>query len=405
MGWILKLALFLLLALVAALAGFVLRRDAGQVYLQFHGWEVETTVVFLLIALAALALAIYLLYLLLVRWPREFGWSRQRRAVARLEEGLILAYEGKYYAAERAMSRATADRRQQLLALLAAAGLAHRRGDRKRWEQYLQKAARNGRGRRIANLLGTYWRRIEGDPAAEQELAELARREDLPPILLQARIDDLVEAGRASDALPLLQRLDGWRQLGDREFAQVEARVMAAAFEQVADAEQLASLWQDLSRALRKDPRILRAIGRAEQRLGGGEVAVEAAEASLGREWCEELADVYAELPGTDCKTRIKRGEAYLRKHPESPGLLLALARWCRLDGIYGKAGEYLRMALSLRCDRMALIEAARLAEACAEPERARLAWRLAAECPDQPPGADDLAQLLRGNEGTRNRG
>ncbi len=47
MSWIFRLALFLLLALLAALLGYYLRLDAGMVYVRFQGWEVETTVVFL----------------------------------------------------------------------------------------------------------------------------------------------------------------------------------------------------------------------------------------------------------------------------------------------------------------------------------------------------------------------
>ena len=73
MRWILRLGIFLALALVAAVVGFYLRRDAGMVYLRFHGWEVETTVVFLGVAVLLLGLLALALYTMVVRWPRRFG--------------------------------------------------------------------------------------------------------------------------------------------------------------------------------------------------------------------------------------------------------------------------------------------------------------------------------------------
>ena len=106
---------------------------------------------------------------------------------------------------------------------------------------------------------------------------------------------------------------------------------------------------------------------------------------------------MYAQAPVEQASARIKRAEKFLQQHPQSPGLLLALARWCRIEQIFGKAQEYLRMSLSLDPRALALIESARLAQARQEPERAALAWRVAAmSALGEPVGKEDLAQLLR---------
>jgi len=79
------------------------------VYVRFHGWEVETSVVFVGIAgLILLGLA-FAVYTLLIRWPRRFGWHRRSRATARLDEGLVLAFEGKLHDAQRALLEASAE--------------------------------------------------------------------------------------------------------------------------------------------------------------------------------------------------------------------------------------------------------------------------------------------------------
>ena len=142
---------------------------------------------------------------------------------------------------------------------------------------------------------------------------------------------------------------------------------------------------------------VLAALIRAESHLGSRDLAAAAIEAALSREWSEELAELYAQAPVEQASARIKRAEKFLQQHPQSPGLLLALARWCRIEQIFGKAQEYLRMSLSLDPRALALIESARLAQARQEPERAALAWRVAAtSAMGEPVGKDDLAQLLR---------
>ena len=187
------------------------------------------------------------------------------------------------------------------------------------------------------------------------------------------------------------------RQIGDREFALLERRVLAQALERAPDREALDALWQRFGKQERRDRTVLAALILAESRLGSRDLAAVAIEATLTKEWSEELAELYAQAPVEQASPRIKRAEKMLAKYPQSPGLLLALARWCRIEQIFGKAQEYLRLSLSLKPRPIALIEAARLAEARSEPDRALLAWRLAAESAQGiETGSAELQQLTR---------
>lgn len=397
MRWILRLALYLLLALLAALVGYYLRLDAGMVYLRFQGWEVETTVVFLAvagIALAALALAIYTL---VVRWPRRFGGIRRARATARLDQGLVLAFQGNLHDAQRALLEASAEPLQRLSALLSAAEVAHLRGETGLVDEILRNALELERGKHVAPLLADAWRAERGDETAFAAILRRSEAADAAPLVLRTLIEGLLTRGRAADALAPLQRLAERRQIGDRELAALERRVLSQALEQAPDRVTLDSLWQRFGKQERRERMVLAALIRAESRLGSRDLAATAIEVALSKEWSEELAELYAQAPVEHASPRIKRAEKFLQQHPQSPGLLLALARWCRIEQIFGKAQEYLRMSLSLDPRPWALIESARLAEARQEPERAALAWRIAAvSASGESVAKEDLAQLMR---------
>ncbi|MEZ5467123.1 MAG: heme biosynthesis HemY N-terminal domain-containing protein [Lysobacterales bacterium] len=397
MRWILRLGIFLALALVAAVVGFYLRRDAGMVYLRFHGWEVETTVVFLGVAVLLLGLLALALYTMVVRWPRRFGWRRRARATARLDQGLVLAFEGKLHDAQRSLLAASTEPLQRLSALLSAAEVAHRRGETGLVDDILRNASELERGRQIAPLLADAWRAERGDESAFEAVVSRAAQSDAPPLVLRTLVEGLLARGRAEEALAPLQRLAEARQIGDREFALLERRVLAQALERAPDREALDALWQRFGKQERRDRTVLAALIQAESRLGSRDLAAVAIEAALTKEWSEELAELYAQAPVEQASPRIKRAEKMLAKYPQSPGLLLALARWCRIEQIFGKAQEYLRLSLSLKPRPIALIEAARLAEARSEPDRALLAWRLAAESAQGiETGSAELQQLTR---------
>jgi HemY protein len=397
MTWILRLGLYLLLAILAAMIGFMLRRDAGMVYVRFHGWEVETTVVFLAIATALLALLALAIYTLLVRWPRRFGWKRRARATARLDQGLVLAFEGNLHDAQRELLAASTEPLQRLSALLSAADVAHRRSETGLVDEILRNAVELERGRTVAPLLADAWKAERGDESAFAAIVARSEDKSAPPLVLRTLIDGLLSRNRASEALAPLQRLAERRQIGDREYAALELRVLSQALEQAADRSTLDSLWQRFGKQERRERIVLAALIRAETRVGGRDLAATAIESALTREWSEELAELYAQAPVEQASPRIKRAEKLLQAHAQSPGLLLALARWCRIEQIYGKAQEYLRLSLSLSPRALALIEMARLSEARGEAERARLGWRLAAESAlGGSVSKDDLGQLLR---------
>jgi HemY protein len=398
MRWILKLSLYLSLAVAVAFLGYLLRRDAGLVYLRFQGWEIQTSVVFVLLAALGFGVLAIALYVLLVRWPRRWTGWRRGRASARLDQGLVLAQQDRLYDALRELLAASAQPAQRLSALLVAAQVANRRGEYGLVEEILRNAGELERGRDIAPLLSEVWRAQRGEEAARRAVATRAAATEAPPLVLRVQLEDALAHARAAEALSLLERLKAARQIGDREIAQLERRVQILALSQAATREDLTAIWKRFAREERRDPAVLEALLQSEARVGGEGLAAEAIEQALAKDFAERLAELYAAVPVAELSVRIRKAEALLANNPQSPGLLRALAHFCRLGGLPGKALDYIRQALSWSVTPATLVEYARIAGEHGDEERACLAWRLAAECAlGSPPRSEDLTRLLRG--------
>lgn len=234
MSWIFRLALFLLLALLAALLGYYLRLDAGMVYLRFQGWEVETTVVLLGLAVC-----------LGRRSPSPFTrWQCAGRAVsagarARTRHGAPgpgpgVGLRGQSVARhQRALLEAGAKPLQRLSALLSAAEVAHLRGETGLVDEILRSAVELERGKHVAPLRSAdAWRAERGDEADITAIVKRSEASNAPPRVLRTLIEGLLTRGRAAEALAPLQRLAERRQIGDRELAALELRVLSQALEQ-----------------------------------------------------------------------------------------------------------------------------------------------------------------------------
>jgi HemY protein len=181
-----------------------------------------------------------------------------------------------------------------------------------------------------------------------------------------------------------------------------EADVLAQALEQSTDAVNLRSLWAELSRAQRKSAPVAVAFARRAAALGLGDVSDEV-ESALEAQWSDRVVDAWSRLPPHDRAQRIARAESWLKDHPSSNGLVLALGRLCRESELWSKAEDYLRRALSNGAGAAAWEELGLLYAAQRDSERAQRAFANAlAVARGEEPGAlgarhgrDDVAAPL----------
>ncbi|NNF40872.1 MAG: heme biosynthesis protein HemY, partial [Woeseiaceae bacterium] len=78
----------------------------------------------------------------------------------------------------------------------------------------------------------------------------------------------------------------------------------------------------------------------------------------------------------SDTSKQLKRAEGWLKNHGDDPDLLLAAARLCLKNELWGKARSYLETVLSLRPTPEAYQEYGALLTQMGEADAAALAYR-----------------------------
>ncbi len=372
------LLLLLAIATVGALAWHSLAADPGYVQIVWRGWSIESTV---LIALGAILLTWLLLRVLfwLVSAPLlALRRGARQRARLRLADGIVALREGRWQRADKLLQRAAQHPEFELVARIEGSRAARERGDDESAAAWL--------------------RGLEHEPLADVERAEVllkqgreleacnlleasSSRVELPPRGWWLRVQALVECGRVDEALALIPELRRLKLLPDPALQEEEGRLAAKALMQVADYDSLRRARRLLPRALRRSPQVIAAYASRCAALGLIDVAAKAVEIGLKQDWSEELAGLYGQLPGGEFARRLRAAESWLELHPDSPALLLSLGRLCRVDGLWGKAENYLERALKAGAGAAAWEELGLCFAAQGEEPRARLALSNALRC------------------------
>ena len=340
-----KLLILLALAIAGALLWQKLAADPGYLQLVWGGWSLETTLP-VAIAVALLALALLLVLAWLIRLPFK-GWkqARERRARRHMADGLLAMHRGEWRRAELQFASAARDPQLAVAAQLQAEEAARRAGRLSEARAWLD-AARDSGGEGDVRLLEAQRRLLDGLPETALERFESEGERPRGPRALHLQLQALNAAGRAGESLGQLGALRKARVLGEGAQSHFETETAAAALEQAADVDQLIARWRSLGRAQRRQSTVTDAFVSRALALKEGRRAARAIEDSVKREWDDPLAARYGELDDSEPRQRIKRLEAWLQQHPDSPNLQLALGRLCRREELWGKSLDYLGRAL-----------------------------------------------------------
>lgn len=363
-------------ALAAALAAWAIGTDPGYVYIQRGQRTIETTLVFAALAVLALWLLAWLVAWLL-RWPLRAMLARaRRRGRQQFTRGMLALAEGRPQRAENLLLGAARLRSLRVPALLGALAAARGRGDAARHGELLQRLAETGEGDVAAIVLRAQAELEDGRAGAAIELlTPLDHAQRLPPAGVRTLVGALAARGRARESLAMLARLRKAQAYAPAGMDAFEADVLAQALEQSSDAVNLRSLWAELSRAQRKAAPVAVAFARRAAALGLGDDVADEVEAALKAQWSDRVVDAWSRLPTSERAQRIGRAEAWLKDHPASAGLMLALGRLCRDGELWSKAEEYLRRALANGAGAAAWEELGLLYAAQRDSERAQRAF------------------------------
>jgi HemY protein len=348
-GIIVVVALF-----VSAFAAHFLLADPGYVVISFRGYVIEMSVPVLAGFAVLLLLVVWLVRKILIA-PRRLGEAagriRSARSGQKMTKGMIAVAEGNLARGEKMLGRAASTSDSPLFNYLQAARAAHLQGRDERRDEWLRLAFQETPEAANAVLLTQAEFQLDRDHY-EQALATLRRLEEDSKNHVQA----LALMGR------LYFKLEDWTALGEllprlRKNTQIKPevlekwtiRVHREALDKAADAEELGLIWKKIARGLKTDITLLEAYYNGLMRAGLNDRAEKELAASLKSNWRGPLVRLFGLVEATDTTKQLKRAEGWLKSHGEDPDLLLAAARLCLRNELWGKARSYLETVISMR--------------------------------------------------------
>jgi HemY protein len=340
--------------IVSAFAAHFLLGDPGYVVIEFRGYLIEMSVP-VLVGLAALLVFAAWLVRRLIQAPRRLGQAAGRyragRAGQKLTRGMIEVAEGNFARGEKLLARSASTSDAPLFNYLQAARAAHLQGQDARRDDWLRLAYEQTPEASNAVLL------------TQAEL-QLDRRQDEQALATLRRLD--ANSRNHGYALALLgrlyYRLEDWDSLqqllprvskhGRVDQATIDKwaiRVHRHNLDQAKDGDAVIAEWKRIPKRLKAEVPLLESYYLSLMRTGLSEKAEKELAAALKSEWRGPLVRLFGMVEGPDSTKQLKRAEGWLARHPDDADLLLAAARLCLRNELWGKARSYLETVISLR--------------------------------------------------------
>jgi HemY protein len=350
-----KFAIIIVIAMVvSAFAAHFLLGDPGYVIINFRGYLVEMSVPVLVGLVVLLVFGLWLLRRIL-QTPRRLGEAAGRyragRAGQKLTRGMIEVAEGNFARGEKLLARAAGTSDSPLFNYLQAARAAHLQGQDQRRDEWLKLAYEHTPEASNAVLLTQAELQLDREQF-EQALATLRRldensRDHSYALGLLGRL-----YFRLQDWDNLEQILPRLRKHGRIDQATIDQwtlRVLTDKLNHAADGDAVTAQWKSIPKRLKADIPLLEAYYANLMRTGQHDKAEKELAAALKSSWRPPLVRLFGLVEGSDPTKQLKRAEGWLTKHGEDPDLLLASARLCLRNELWGKARSYLETVISLR--------------------------------------------------------
>ena len=350
-----KFGLIVVVVLIFSAFGLhFLLSDPGYVIINFRGYVIEMSVPVLAGLAVALVFFVWLIRKIIVA-PRRLGEAagryRSARSGQKLTKGMIAVAEGNLARGERLLGRAASTSDSPLFNYLQAARAAHLQGKDDRRDEWLRMAFQETPEAANAVLLTQAEFQLDRGQY-EQALATLRRLEEDSRDHHQA----LALMGRVYYKLrdwqslgELLPRLGKNSQIQPAVLEKWTIRVHRESLDTAADGDVLDHTWKSVPKKLKGDIALLEAYYGGLMRVGLHDRAEKELAAALKSAWRPELVRLFGLVEATDTTKQLKKAETWLRNRGEDPDLLLAAARLCMRNELWGKARSYLETVISLR--------------------------------------------------------
>lgn len=380
--------LIVMLILLSGVIAFTLsgQYDPGYVLIKVGDYSVESSFVILLLALFLSFILFYLLLRLFfgtLHIPDRITFWRLHRSSQKARkstnQGLLALAEGDWPRAEKLLNRCAATSETPLINYLGAARAAQKQGALERRDGYLSQAIKSMPDATLAVGLTQAELQLFSEQS-EQALATLRHLRTLAPkhvyvLHLLRKIYEHLESW--DDLLELMPELVRYRVLdkGQAEKLQLRIyrdRIVAAS----ADRTALQQLWAGIDKPLRTNAELLQLYADALVKIGAHAEAERQLYETLRHQWDASLMRLYGLARGEDVARQMATAEKWLKQYPQHPDQLLAMARICFYNKLWGKGRGYLEASIGLEPRAESYCELGQLLDQLDEKEEASLCFR-----------------------------
>lgn len=391
-------AIWIILILSAAVGmALLLRFNHGNVAIFWPPYRVDLSVNF---AVLLVVVGFVVLHFLLVglskalELPTRVREYRQRRlrdgAVNALRDGLLAFLEGRFGRAERLAQQARDDATLAGPAALIAARAAHRLREFERRDRWLS-TAEGLPDTQHAYLMTAAELAIDDQdgPRALRLIETLHGRGARHIQSLRLALKAHEQAEDWDKVLQLVRQLEKREALHPAAIRGLKLRALRSLFAQRrGDLAGLRALHAGLSSAEKSQPELVEVTAAAFSEAGDDEAAWKMIEQGLQDHLSAGLLRQYLKLQSIPARERLLRAERWRDRYGDDPDLMLTLGRLCMAEALWGKAEEFLRIALRASDPAPVHFALAELFEAIDRPEDAAEQYRLAAELAFAPSAA-----------------
>lgn len=367
-----RLILFLIVFVFAAVAGIYIAKDPGTALFQYEDWIIEMPLWLVILGVVATIVlvivfgwCIHLLRRLFGFGPRWLNQHQIKSANKALEQSMQSMAEGNWQQAERLSAKSIAYSATPLVAWMQAARAAQEQGHYQRRDQYLQTAQKQLPSAVSSLLLFKAQLQFQ---AGEWE-ASLATLDSLQPkpkektALMQLRCLVLQKLQRWETLESMVQKKKTLA-LPEPQHVALQLKITEHRIDEIAahqGKQGLLHYWQQCPRQVKKQTQAIYRYARALLSFDMHNEAEKIVHQALKKEWDPALVGLYGEIHSDQMMKQIQVAEHWLASHEGDSVLLLSLAKLCLHHRLWGKAKAYLEQCIEIAPSTVAYAELGRL--------------------------------------------
>ena len=351
----LYLILLLVLSAVVSVVTIYVLGEPGYVFLQWSEWQIETS---LILVVAAIFLAMIVLYLIFgilggfLRFPRRISRSYREytdaKRLIKTGQGFKSLLLGDWDRAEKLLNGMAKHLPDPIFNYLAAAYAAEKRGDSDKRDQYLAKAEEvGGDNKHVVALVNCRFRMARGEyEESIDELKRLCSHMPKNPIAFRLLAEAYQETGDWAALEQLKPHIQKSQAYTSEEFRSLNSQVVQQRMKSAETASELLKIWKGLSSSEQHQTEYAACYVRKLLEFDRHQEAEKVVRNLLGRHWASELAYLYGLIGGSmNNRQLFDTAVKWLKSHPDDPDLLLTVGKLAIRTEQIDKAVEYLNSA------------------------------------------------------------